>query len=169
MTLGEKINAANAEALKIILGAQPTLIGVGTAGEDIPGMTKKTILHSGPPVTWENMCDPTKGAVIGALIYEGLAKTPEEAEKLAASGEITFDPCHHHNAVGPMCGIVSYSMPVWKVINKAHGNMAYCTFNEGLGKVLRFGAYDDTVITRLHWLRNEFLSLIHISEPTRPY
>ena len=64
MTLGEKINAANAEALKIILGAQPTLIGVGTAGEDIPGMTKKTILHSGPPVTWENMCDPTKGAVI---------------------------------------------------------------------------------------------------------
>ena len=95
MTLGEKINAAN-------------------AGEDIPGMTKKTILHSGPPVTWENMCDPTKGAVIGALIYEGLAKTPEEAEKLAASGEITFDPCHHHNAVGPMCGIVSYSMPVWK-------------------------------------------------------
>ena len=87
MTLGEKINAANAEALKIILGAQPTLIGVGTAGEDIPGMTKKTILHSGPPVTWENMCDPTKGAVIGALIYEGLAKTPEEAEKLAASGE----------------------------------------------------------------------------------
>ena len=160
MTLGEKINAANAEALKIILGAQPTLIGVGTAGEDIPGMTKKTILHSGPPVTWENMCDPTKGAVIGALIYEGLAKTPEEAEKLAASGEITFDPCHHHNAVGPMCGIVSYSMPVWKVINKAHGNMAYCTFNEGLGKVLRFGAYDDTVITRLHWLRNEFYPLI---------
>ena len=160
MTLGEKINAANAEALKIILGAQPTLIGVGTAGEDIPGMTKKTILHSGPPVTWENMCDPTKGAVIGALIYEGLAKTPEEAEKLAASGEITFDPCHHHNAVGPMCGIVSYSMPVWKVINKAHGNMAYCTFNEGLGKVLRFGAYDDTVITRLHWLRNEFYPVI---------
>ena len=92
MTLGEKINAANAEALKIILGAQPTLIGVGTAGEDIPGMTKKTILHSGPPVTWENMCDPTKGAVIGALIYEGLANTPEEAEKLAASGEITFTP-----------------------------------------------------------------------------
>ena len=150
MTLGEKINAANAEALKIILGAQPTLIGVGTAGEDIPGMTKKTILHSGPPVTWQNMCDPTKGAVIGALIYEGLAKTPEEAEKLAASGEITFDPCHHHNAVGPMCGIVSYSMPVWKVINKAHGNMAYCTFNEGLGKVLRFGAYDDTAVRTVY-------------------
>ena len=168
MTLGEKINAANAEALNRILSAQPTLIGVGTAGEDIPGMTKKTILHSGPPVTWENMCDPTKGAVIGALMYEGLAKTPEEAEKLAASGEITFDPCHHHNAVGPMCGIVSYSMPVWKVVNKTYGNMAYCTFNEGLGKVLRFGAYDETVITRLHWLRNEFYPVIQGNFQTLP-
>lgn len=58
MTLGEKINQANAEALKRILGAQPTLVGMGTAGEDIPGMTKKTILHAGPPVTWDKMVRP---------------------------------------------------------------------------------------------------------------
>ena len=118
MTLGEKINQANAEALKRILGAQPTLVGMGTAGEDIPGMTKKTILHAGPPVTWDKMCGPVRGAIIGGLIYEGLASNKEEAEKLAASGEITFDSCHHHNAVGPMAGIVTYSMPVWKVVNK---------------------------------------------------
>ena len=156
MTLGEKINQANAEALKRILGAQPTLVGMGTAGEDIPGMTKKTILHAGPPVTWDKMCGPVRGAVIGGLIYEGLAANKEEAEKLAASGEITFDSCHHHNAVGPMAGIVTYSMPVWKVVNKTSGNYAYCTVNEGLGKVLRFGAFGDEFIDRLKWIQNEF-------------
>lgn len=160
MTLGEKINQANAEALKRILGAQPTLVGMGTAGEDIPGMTKKTILHAGPPVTWDKMCGPVRGAVIGGLIYEGLAANKEEAEKLAASGEITFDSCHHHNAVGPMVGIVTYSMPVWKVVNKTSGNYAYCTVNEGLGKVLRFGAFGDEVIDRLKWIQNEFYPIV---------
>ena len=160
MTLGDKINQANAEALKRILGAQPTLVGMGTAGEDIPGMTKKTILHAGPPVTWDKMCGPVRGAVIGGLIYEGLAANKEEAEKLAASGEITFDSCHHHNAVGPMAGIVTYSMPVWKVVNKTSGNYAYCTVNEGLGKVLRFGAFGDEVIDRLKWIQNEFYPIV---------
>ena len=160
MTLGEKINQANAEALKRIFGAQPTLVGMGTAGEDIPGMTKKTILHAGPPVTWDKMCGPVRGAVIGGLIYEGLAANKEEAEKLAASGEITFDSCHHHNAVGPMAGIVTYSMPVWKVVNKTSGNYAYCTVNEGLGKVLRFGAFGDEVIDRLKWIQNEFYPIV---------
>ena len=160
MTFGEKINQANAEALKRILGAQPTLVGMGTAGEDIPGMTKKTILHAGPPVTWDKMCGPVRGAVIGGLIYEGLAANKEEAEKLAASGEITFDSCHHHNAVGPMAGIVTYSMPVWKVVNKTSGNYAYCTVNEGLGKVLRFGAFGDEVIDRLKCIQNEFYPIV---------
>ena len=160
MTLGDKINQANAEALKRILGAQPTLVGMGPAGEDIPGMTKKTILHAGPPVTWDKMCGPVRGAVIGGLIYEGLAANKEEAEKLAASGEITFDSCHHHNAVGPMAGIVTYSMPVWKVVNKTSGNYAYCTVNEGLGKVLRFGAFGDEVIDRLKWIQNEFYPIV---------
>ena len=95
----DEINAANAEVLKIILSAKPTLVGMGTAGEDIPGMTPTTILHSGPPVDWEHMSGPQKGAVIGALMYEGLAKDDKEAEALAASGKITFDPCHHHAAV----------------------------------------------------------------------
>lgn len=160
MTLGEKISAANAEVLKRILAAQPTVVGMGTAGADIPGMTKKTILHAGPPVTWEKMCGPVRGAVIGGLMYEKLASTPEEAEKLAASGEITFDSCHHHETVGPMAGIVTYSMPVWKVVNKTYGNHAYCTINEGLGKVLRFGAYQDEVIDRLNWIEKEFAPVI---------
>lgn len=148
-----KIEEANKEAVRRILAAQPTLIGLGIAGEVIPGMTKETILHAGPPVTWDRMCGPQKGAVRGGLVYEGLAANLEEAEQLAASGKIQFDPCHMHNAVGPMAGVVTYSMPVWILENKTFGNRAYCTLNEGLGKVLRFGAFDDEVLARLRWMK----------------
>ncbi len=155
-----RIEAANKEALSRILAAQPSLVGMSTAGEAIPGMTKTTILHAGPPITWEKMCGPMKGAVMGGLIYEGLAKDLEEAEALAASGKITFDSCHHHNAVGPMAGIVTYSMPVWHIVNKTFGNDAYCTMNEGLGKVLRFGACDQEVFDRLNRMEKEYYPVI---------
>ncbi|MDR7855260.1 DUF1116 domain-containing protein [Tissierella sp.] len=150
--IAEKIAKANQEVLERILSAQPTLVRVGKASDDVPGMTKKTILHAGPPVTWDKMSGPLQGAVIGGLIYERLASNEEEARALAASGEITFDSCHHHNAVGPMAGVVTYSMPVWVMENKTYGNFAYCTMNEGLGKVLRFGAFGEEVITRLDWM-----------------
>lgn len=151
-TIGERIDAANVLAAERLMDSQPFLVDVATAAEAIPGMTSKTILHAGPPISWDRMCGPVRGAVIGALIYEGLAATPEEAEKLAAGGTIRFDPCHHHQAVGPMAGVVSPSMPVWVVLNKTFGNYAFCTLNEGLGKVLRFGAYGREVIERLKWI-----------------
>lgn len=150
--IAEKIQRANEEAVKRLLSAQPTIVGIGTAGKDIPNMAKKTVLHAGPPITWDKMSGPLKGAVIGGLIYEGLASNEEEAIALAESGEIIFDSCHHHNAVGPMAGVVTYSMPVWIIENKTFGNFAYCTLNEGLGKVLRFGSYGEEVIDRLKWM-----------------
>ncbi len=154
------IEEANNKAVSIILQAKPVLTGISTAGEVIPGMRKNLILHSGPPVTWENMCGPARGAVIGALIYEGMAANPSEAQELAASGDIDFEPCHHHNAVGPMAGIVSWSMPVWILENKTFGNKAYCTLNEGLGKVLRYGAYSQEVMDRLHWMDDELAPIL---------
>lgn len=147
-----RIEEANKLALEKLLSAEPAIVGIGTAGEDIPNMTKKTILHAGPPITWDRMSEPLKGAIIGGLIYEKLATNEEEAKSLAASGEITFDSCHHHDTVGPMAGVVTYSMPVWKLVNKTFGNFAYCTLNEGLGKVLRFGANSREVIDRLNWM-----------------
>ena len=156
----EKIQEANKTALKRILAAQPTIVGVGIAGEVIPGMTKDTILHAGPPITWDRMCGPQRGAVMGGLIYEGRAKDIVEAEKLAASGKIKFDPCHMHSAVGPMAGVVTYHMPVWILQNKTYGNYAYCTFNEGLGKVLRFGACDEEVFERLRWMEKKLYPVL---------
>lgn len=149
-----EIDAANLEALNRINGAQPILIGVGLALDVIPGMTENTLLHAGPPITWERMSGPLRGAVIGALLFEKRVKTPEEAEILAASGTIKFSPCHEHSAVGPMAGVTSPSMPVFILENKNGGNRTYTTMNEGLGKVLRFGAYGGEVIERLEWMRD---------------
>ena len=154
------IEAANTEAVRRILAAKPTVVGIGIAKDVVPGMAKDLILHAGPPVTWEKMCGPLRGAVMGGLMYEGLAKTPEEAEALAASGKIRFDPCHHHDAVGPMAGVMTASMPVWIVENQAFGNRAYCTLNEGLGKVLRYGAYSDEVLDRLRWMGEELAPIL---------
>jgi hypothetical protein len=130
------------------------LEGIGVARETLPGMGERTILHAGPPIEWARMCGPMQGAIVGACLLEGWAADAEAARRLAASGEIRFAPCHHHDAVGPMAGIISPSMPVWIVRNTAGGNRAFSNLNEGLGKVLRFGANSDEVLTRLRWMRD---------------
>ena len=140
--------------MDIILRGMPQLIGLARARDAIPGMTEDTLLHAGPPITWDRMCGPMRGAVVGALLYERRASTPEEAQRLAESGAVRFAPCHEHQAVGPMAGVVSPSMPVFVVRNAEFGNLSYATLNEGLGKVLRYGAFDDTVIARLRWLED---------------
>ncbi|MFH0866026.1 MAG: DUF1116 domain-containing protein [Bacteroidota bacterium] len=148
------IDAANKKTTDIILNGMPVLVGLDVALNVIPGMKKNMILHSGPPITWDRMCGPTLGAIMGALIYEGMAKDVKEAEKLASSGEIEYSPCHEHSSVGPMAGIISPSMPVFIIKNETYGNYSYCTLNEGLGKVLRYGAFGDDVIVRLKWMEN---------------
>ncbi|MGE5841760.1 MAG: DUF1116 domain-containing protein [Deltaproteobacteria bacterium] len=155
-----KIEDANQTAVSRIQKAKPTLVDISTAGEAIPGMERNLILHAGPPVTWENMCGPMKGAVIGGLILEGLAKNRQEAETLAASGDVRFAPCHHHSSVGPMAGVVTWSMPVWVLENKAFGNRAFCTLNEGLGKVLRYGAFSEEVLARLRWMAEDLAPVL---------
>ena len=149
-----KIDKANQKVLEIILAGTPKLVGLDVARNVVPGMTEDTILHAGPPITWDRMCGPMRGGVMAGLVYEGRAATIEEAEKLAASGKITFAPCHEHGAVGPMAGIVTPSMPVMVVRNEKYGNCAYCTLNEGLGKVLRYGAFGDEVTKRLKWMES---------------
>ena len=152
--------AANQEAVSRILKSRPTIVDIGVAERDIPGMHKKLVLHAGPPVTWDRMAGPMRGAVIGGLIYEGLAKDGLEAEKLATSGEVEFEPCHHHDSVGPMAGVVTASMPVWILENTTYGNRAYCTLNEGLGKVLRYGANSAEVIEKLKWMETDLAPVL---------
>jgi Protein of unknown function (DUF1116) len=150
----DEVDAANRVAFDRLLAAEPVLVDVRPAIEVVPGMVRETILHAGPPIVWERMSGPLRGAVAGALVYEGMVSTKEDAERLAASGALRFDPCHHHAAVGPMAGVMTASMPVFVVENRAGGNRAYSTINEGLGKVLRYGAYAPEVLDRLRWFRD---------------
>ena len=150
--VGRQVAAANAEAVDKLLRARPFLQDVRPARDAIPALQDTVLLHSGPPIEWPEMCGPMQGAIIGAMLFEGWATSPEGARQKAGSGEVRFVPCHHVGAVGPMAGVVSPSMPVVVVRNATSENVAYANLNEGLGKVLRFGAYDASVLERLRWM-----------------
>ena len=156
-----QIEQANAEALRRILGAEPWLTDVRRAGELIRELdAERLVLHAGPPLDWLRMCGPLRGAVCGAIVYEGWAADLAAAEALAARGGVRLAPNHHYGAVGPMTGITTRSQPLMVVENRAHGNRALCAINEGLGKVMRFGGNDAEVLSRLAWLRDEFGPLL---------
>ena len=145
--------AANAEALARMTAAEATLVDVVPAADAL-GLERGTFLHAGPPIEWERASGPLKGALIGAVLFEGLAETPEDAERALARGDFAWEPCHHRDAVGPMAGVVSPSMWMYELADDVHGNRSWCSLNEGLGKVLRYGAYGQEVIDRLHWMNS---------------
>lgn len=150
---GSLIDRANEEAMSILLTAQPKLTGLVKAYEVWPNMTRR-LLHAGPPIAWNQMCGPMRGAIVGAALFEGWAADETDARELLDRGEIELAPCHQFDAVGPMAGVISPNMSVWVVRNVARGNLAYSNLNEGLGRVLRYGAYSPDVIERLRWMEN---------------
>ena len=154
------IDTANTTAVTRMMDARPILKGVGVAREVIPGMQDNLFLHAGPPIEWARMSGPLRGAVIGALIFEGMARDEAEAVALAAKGEVLFAPNHEHESVGPMAGVISPSMQVYILENITHGNKAYSNFNEGYGKVLRMGAFSEEVIAKLRWINTTFAPVI---------
>lgn len=146
------IEKANALAVEKFMEARPVAITLAKALEIVPGMHENMLLHAGPPVTFERMSGPTRGAMIGALLFEGKAKNPEEAEKLLKSGKIEFSPCHEHMCAAPMAGVISPSQLVYVIENQTHGIKCYSNLNEGRGKVLRMGAYSEDVLEKLRWM-----------------
>jgi hypothetical protein len=144
--------AANRDAVSRMVEVEPHLVAIRTARDVIPDLTERTFLHAGPPLEWADCSGPMRGALIGAMLYEGLAATPDEA--IALGPELELSPCHDHQAVGPMAGVISPSMPVQVVEDAAGTGVAYATLNEGLGKVLRYGAFAPEVIERLRWMES---------------
>jgi hypothetical protein len=148
------IDQANTTAVNRLMEARPILKAVATARDVIPGMKDNLFLHAGPPIEWARMSGPLRGAIIGAMLFEGLAKSEAEATSMVERGEVEFDSCHHHGAVGPMAGVISASMKVYVVENVEHGNKAFSGLNEGSGKVLRYGAFSDDVLKKLRWMND---------------
>jgi len=148
------IKTANQTTLQRLTEAQPFLVDCVPAAQAM-GLTERIVLHAGPPLPWERACATVQAAICCAVRYEGWAPDDAAAADLLRRGEVRIGPCHHQAAVGPMTGIITPSMPVFVVENRAHGNRACVTINEGLGKVLRFGANDASVVERLTWLARE--------------
>ncbi|MCJ7566306.1 MAG: DUF1116 domain-containing protein [Anaerolineales bacterium] len=146
------IDKANTEACERMMESRPVVVGLGKALEVIPDMRENLLLHAGPPITWERASGPMRGAITGALIFEGKAKDEKDAQALVESGKIALEPCHHHQAVGPMAGIICPSMSVYILEDTTHGNKSFSNLNEGYGKVLRYGAYSEEVLERLRWI-----------------
>jgi len=144
--------AANRQALAAMLASNARLVDVLPASQAL-GLERGRFLHAGPPVDWERASGPMRGALVGAMLFEGLAATSEEAERLLAAGAgIAWEPCHGRGAVGPMAGVVSPSMWVFCVHDEVHDRTSWCSLNEGLGKVLRYGAFGPEVVERLRWM-----------------
>jgi hypothetical protein len=148
------IDQANQTAVERMMSARPMLKSVAAAREVIPGMKDNLFLHAGPPIEWERMSGPLRGAIIGAMLFERVATSEAEASSMVERGEVEFDSCHHHGAVGPMAGVISASMKVYVVENVEHGNKSFSNLNEGYGKVLRYGAYSDDVLKKLRWMND---------------
>ncbi len=150
------IEKANQESVNRMMKSHPVVVGVAKAKDVIPGRADKPNLftHAGPPIEWDRMCGPVRGAVAGAMIFEGMAKSYEEAVALCEKGEIEFAPCHHYYSAGPMAGVISPSMSVYIVEDKEFGGQYFSGLNEGRGKVLRMGAYSKEVIEKLHWMED---------------
>jgi hypothetical protein len=148
----ERLEAANAEAVRRMLAGDPWLVDVVPAASVLPRLGDRHILHAGPPVDWARMCGPMRGAVAGIAVFEGWAADLAEAERMAAEGAFTFEPNHHHDCVGPMTGMTTRGQMLMVVENRAFANRAYCAINEGLGKVMRFGGNDAEVLDRIRWL-----------------
>ena len=152
--LSTAINEANQKIIERIKAARPHWVGVVAAKEAVPTLAQgKKLLHAGPPIIWHDMTGPMQGACIGACLFEGWAQDEKQALQLLESGQVEFIPCHSVNAVGPMGGITSANMPMIVVENVTHGNRAYCNLNEGIGKVMRFGAYGQEVLDRHRWMK----------------
>lgn len=143
---------ANALALSRMLAAGADLVDVRPARE-VLGLEPGQFLHAGPPISWERASGPLRGALIGATLFEGLASSPSSAEALLAAGNgVEWSPCHDRGGVGPMAGVVSPSMWLFELRDPATDRTAWCSLNEGLGAVLRYGAYGPDVLERLRWM-----------------
>jgi hypothetical protein len=148
------IDQANHTAVERMMAARPILKEIATAREVIPGMDDDLLLHAGPPIEWARASGPLRGAVIGALLFEGRALDEAGAAALVERGEVRLEPCHHHAAVGPMAGVISPSMRVYVVEDSTHGHRTFSNLNEGYGKVLRYGAFSDEVLAKLRWMND---------------
>jgi len=150
-----RIDEANMETLTRLFKARPTWVDVRRAGDVIPDLPERTLLHSGPMIEWGRMCGPHQRSAAWAAVFEGWAPDPEAASRALEAGTIRLEPAILHSTVCPMAAVLSPSMAVHVVTDRETGVTAYSPINEGRGRTAWTGNPDGSAIERLAWFRDE--------------
>ncbi|WP_425409804.1 DUF1116 domain-containing protein [Hyphococcus sp.] len=151
--LRDRIDQANKIVLNKLNESRPVWFDVQPAIEALPNMTRDTILHAGPPIEWERMCEPQRNGVAHAAVFEGLAKDTAEAGRAIQAGAIRLAPCHEFGAVGGMAGITSASTPLAMVRCEKTGAVGCSQLFQGpRGQLPSRDAYDREAAKQWRWL-----------------
>jgi len=147
------ISPANEQAVEQIQTAEPLLVGVKRAIDELPGMTPETVLTSGPPLEFDEYASGQASAIVGGALYEGLAASREEAIEKLRSDNIKIRTCHGHGCVGSIAGITTASMPMFVVKDLTSGEVGRCHFYEGESRHrLNYGSYNEAVHNQLTFI-----------------
>ena len=145
---------ANATAVAQLCASEPVLTGFAPAGEAM-GLAREVILASGPTMPFEEYIGGQRAGIIGAVLYEGLVDTPEDAEAALAAGDVRVVGCQEFSCVGSLAGITSASMPVAAVSDASTGISGFCTLYEGdSADRLNYGTYSAATRANLDRLRD---------------
>ncbi len=148
------VDKANAEVISRLNEGVPMLRGIDRSGAVVPGMGERTILHCGPAIAWNDMCDPLQRSIKAAIVAEGWAPDVGAAARRVEAGEVDLQPANEHSAVLPMATSIGPSAPVYVVENSFGGTVAYSSINQGSGKVQWFGVDNDAAVERLRFVRD---------------
>lgn len=157
MQLKEKIQQANEKAVNRIIDSDPVWVDILPAGEVIDGLEDHMILHSGPPIACEDMCMLHRRGMVSGVLFEGWAKTEEEAKKLLEAGEIKIDSALNHNTVGAGTGIITKSVAMMVIEDRATGKRAATFPAEGpfQGGFCGWGLYSEEIADNLRMMRED--------------
>jgi hypothetical protein len=152
--LTERVDAANAEVLRRLDTGRPVLSGLRPARDVLPMLGDRALLHSGPPVDLDRICDPLRRSLRASVVAEGWADTAGQADAMLGSGEVSLNPANEFGVVVPMAAVAGPTTPVWVVELEAGGTVAYAPLGQGSGDVAWFGCDTPAACERLMFLRD---------------
>ncbi|MDQ3612283.1 MAG: DUF1116 domain-containing protein, partial [Actinomycetota bacterium] len=155
--LTARVDEANAEVLRRLDSGVPLLHGVRPAGDVVPTLGDRMLLHAGPAIELEDAGDPLRRSMRAAVVAEGWAADVAAADRLLAAGDVTLSPANESGVVVPIATVMGPATPVWVVQNEAGGTRAYAPLGQGSGDVAWYGKDSRGAVDRLVFLREAVL------------
>ncbi|NMA46071.1 MAG: DUF1116 domain-containing protein [Lentisphaerae bacterium] len=162
MNLSEKIAAANERAVNELINANPVWVDIQPAGKVVDGLEPNMILHSGPPIDFADMAPLHRRGMISGALYEGLAKSEDDAIAKLSKGEIKVSSALDHNTVGSGTGIITPSIAMMVIENQNNGVRAATFPAEGpfQGGLCGWGLYSEDIAANLRYMRDKVFPVL---------